>query len=93
MPDKDPGWLRLYDRLGRTLLLVPAAIVVAYSLISLVTDLINGQSDRLLSHVVGLLIGGFLAVVGMWWHSRSTKRLRQRDQQIKDEFERYSRGE
>jgi hypothetical protein len=94
MPDKDPGWLRFYDRLGRFLLLVPAAIVVSFSLISLVVDLVNGQlsGDRLLSHGVEVLIGGVLAFLGTWWHSRSTKRLRKRDQQIRDEFERYSRG-
>lgn len=92
MSDKDPGWLRFYDRLGRVLLLVPAVIVGSFSLIALVADLINGQlnGDRLLSICGGLLIGGVLAFLGMWWHSGRTKRLRTLDQQVRDEFERYS---
>lgn len=92
MSQKDPDWLRFYDRLGRFLLFIPAAIVVSFSLISLVVNLINGQlnGDYLLSICGGLVIGGVLAFLGMWWHSRRMKRLRWSERQMREEFERYS---
>jgi hypothetical protein len=91
MSEKDPGWLRFYDRLGRVLLLVPAAIVGAFSVIALIVALINGQlnGERLQSICGGLVICGVLAVVGMGWHSWRMKRLRRSEQHMRDQWDRY----
>ena len=92
MSQKDPGWLRLYDGLGRVLLLVPAAIVGAVSLIGLIVALINGQLDgeRLQSICGGLVLCGGMAFLGMAWHSWRMKRLRKSEQHMRDEWNRYT---